>query len=241
MLALAFTVAVAAATGQGCGRDSPARGSNAAAGLDRVDAARATRRTPVTPAPLPVTTASSSTTVAPEALTAPPPAPPAPTTVATTAAPVTGAVPTPEQLGAEAVRLVRYDLGRLPGWEIAFLPGRPGFLGLTFPERRRIEVYVRANETARSISYNLAHEIGHAVDLTASTRASRHAYRNIRGIPAATPWFGCRDCPDFATPAGDFAEAFALIVTDPAFDWRSRMGPRPTPTARAAIVAVYHL
>jgi hypothetical protein len=160
--------------------------------------------------------------------------------VVTTARPAVLA-PTVEQLGAEAVRLVHFDLARLPGWQVAFLAPHIGFQGRTFPDRRRIEVYVSSGDTARAVSYDLAHEIGHAVDLTYSTRASRLAYRSIRGIPAATLWFGCGDCPDFATPSGDFAESFGLIVTDPGFDWRSKMGPRPTAAQRAAIVALYHL
>lgn len=160
--------------------------------------------------------------------------------VPTRASPV-ASVPTLEQLGAEAVRLVRFDLARLRGWEIAFLPLRSGLQGQTFPDRKRIEVYVSARDSARAISYNLAHEVGHAVDLTYSTRASRLAYRSIRHIAPATLWFGCGGCPDFATPSGDFAETFGLTVTDPAYDWRSQMGPRPTPAERAAIVALYHL
>ena len=162
------------------------------------------------------------------------------TTTTTTARPVV-LVPTVEQLGAEAMRLVGFDLARLPGWQIVFLPVRPGLQGQTFPDQRRIEVYVSAGETARTLSYTLAHEIGHAVDLTYSTRASRLAFRAIRAIPAATPWFGCGGCPDFATPSGDFAESFGFIVTDPGFDWRSKLGPPPTPAERAAIVTVYHL
>ena len=187
--------------------------------------------------------ASTTSTIASTVAT---PAPAAPTVAAPAAPIATAAQPaaaaeTPEQLGAEAVRLVKFDLARLPGWEIAFLPGRPGLQGQTLPDRRRIEVYVSSRDSVRAVSYNLAHELGHAVDLTYSTRASRLAYRTIRGIAAATLWFGCGGCPDFATPSGDFAETFGLTVTDPAYDWRSQMGPRPTPAERAAIVALYHL
>ena len=101
---------------------------------------------------------------------------------------------------------LHFDLARLPGWQIAFLPPHTGFQGRTFPDRG-VEVYVSSGNTARAVSYDLAHEIGHAVDLTYSTRALRLAYRSIRGIPAATLWFGCA-IPDFATPSGDFAESF---------------------------------
>ena len=225
---------------QGCSTDAPGRGSDAAA--RRADASHATRAairatTGTTAAPAQSTeTTTTVTTAVPVAATTAAPA----TTTTTTARPVVPA-PSVEQLGAEAVRLVHFDLTRLPGWQIAFLPARPGFQGRTFPDLRRIEVYVSSGDSARMVSYDLAHEIGHAVDLTYSTRASRLAFRSIRGIPAATLWFGCGDCPDFATPSGDFAESFGFIVTDPAFDWRSKMGPRPTAAQRAAIVALYHL
>jgi hypothetical protein len=233
-IALALVAVVATA---GCGTDAHDRVSAAGA---RREPRRAASTAPATAVAIVTTTVP--TMVTPPATAAPPPltAAPAPTAAAPAAKPA-AAAPTPEQVGAEAVRLVRYDLSGLPGWQIVFLPGRPGFQGRTFPDRRRIEVYVSPRDSAQAVSYNLAHEIGHAVDFTYSTRASRLAYRTIRRIPAATLWYGCGDCADFATPAGDFAETFGLIVTDPAYDWRSRMGPRPTPAERAAIVALYQL
>jgi hypothetical protein len=232
-------LAVALVAAHGCRAGTPDAGPAAVARTDERVATPASARTTVDPtvtaAPAPATTVATTTAVVATA-----PAPTAPTAPAAAAAtPVT--LPTLEQLGAAAVRLVKFDLARLPGWQIAFLAGRPGLQGQTFPDRRRIEVYVAAQDGTRAISYNLAHEVGHAVDLTYSTRASRLAFRAIRRIPAATLWFGCGGCTDFATPSGDFAESFGLIVTDAAYDWRSQMGPRPTADERAAIVALYHL
>ena len=51
----------------------------------------------------------------------------------------------------------------------------------------------------------------------------------LRGIDPATPWFGCDRCADFDTPAGDFAETFALLLLGPK-DFRGRIAPPPNRT-----------
>jgi hypothetical protein len=174
---------------------------------------------------------------------------PAPTTTAPVAVvPVvasttaSGGAQTHEQeLGAQSWRLIAFDLSRLPGWTVVFLPERVGYRGRTLPEPKRIEIYVREGDTARSVAYDLGHELGHAVDVTFSTPALRSSYRSIRGIPADTRWFGCADCSDYATPAGDFAETFGYMVTDPGFDWRSVLGKAPTNEQIADFAALYPL
>ena len=97
----------------------------------------------------------------------------------------------------------------LPGWTLHFADGRSGYRGMTFIERRAIEVYVRPGDTPERVAEILAHEIGHAVDLT-------HLYD--RGRPVAGCTWPARLDPlvprhvgraDFATGAGDFAESFA--------------------------------
>ena len=40
-------------------------------------------------------------------------------------------------------------------------------------------------------------------------------------------WFGCDECSDYATPAGDFAEVFEYWLLGPG-DFRSQMGPPPS-------------
>ena len=71
------------------------------------------------------------------------------------------------QVAAAALAMVRYDwAGRLPGWTLHFADGRSGYRGLTFIERRAIEVYVRPGDTPEKVAQIVAHEIGHAVDLT---------------------------------------------------------------------------
>ena len=160
--------------------------------------------------------------------------------VASTTTP-TGTQTDERGIGAQSWRLIAFDLSRLPGWTVVFLPGRVGYRGRTLPESKRIEIYVRQDDTARMVAYDLGHELGHAVDVTYSTPELRSSYRSIRGIPADARWFGCADCSDFATPAGDFAETFGFMVTDPGFNWRSVLGRPPTNEQIATVTALYGL
>jgi hypothetical protein len=190
----------------------------------------------------PPTTMAKSSQVIPTAMgqtTSSAPVAVVPVVASTTASP--GTRTDEQETGAESWRLIAFDLSRLPGWTVVFLPGRVGYRGLTLPEPKRIEIYVRQGDTAQMIAYDLGHELGHAVDVTYSTPALRSSYRSIRGIPADARWFGCADCADFATPAGDFAETFGFIVTDPGFDWRSMLGRPPTNEQIAAVTALYGL
>ena len=189
----------------------------------------------------PTTLAESSpvTPVVPAQTTSTAPAAVVPVAASTSASPGTGTLE--QATGAQAWRLISFDLGRLPGWTVVFLPGRVGYRARTLPEEKRVEIYVRQGDTAPMVAYDLGHELGHAVDVTYSTPARRSSYRSIRGIPADARWFGCADCTDFATPAGDFAETFGFMVTDPGFNWRSVLGRAPTNEQIAAVTALYAL
>ena len=94
---------------------------------------------------------------------------------------------------------------------VSFKPARAGYLGLTYPARGHVDLFVRScsAEPTALLRHVMAHEMGHAHDAKSMTAAERSAYKAMRGIPASTPWFGCSYCSDFATPAGDFAEAYA--------------------------------
>ena len=95
--------------------------------------------TPTTTAPAPTTTVPAPTTTVPAPTTtvappvvAAPAAAPAPTPTAPPAAP---AATTPDQLGQQALALVRYPWQQIPGYNIQFLPiaeaPSPGFYGNT--------------------------------------------------------------------------------------------------------------
>ena len=126
------------------------------------------------------------------------------------------------------------------GVTVAFRPGTPGFLGLTYPQRHHVDLFVRScgAESWTLLRHVAAHEMGHAYDAAHMTTASRAAYEAIRGIPADTPWFGCSYCTDFATPAGDFAETYAQWQRDSS-DSRTRIAVVPGPAALARIGAAF--
>jgi len=122
--------------------------------------------------------------------------------------------PSPNEVGTEALGLVRYDWrSRFGDWEVVFEGAREGLRALTFPRERRIEVFVRPSDTPTSIHRVLAHEIGHLVDVEANSDADRERWRRQRGLGDAVSWWPSESEPDFATGAGDFAEAFAVWET----------------------------
>ena len=112
-------------------------------------------------------------------------------------------------------------------YDIVFMPPRPGVRAMIFSAAHRIEVYARAQDDNRLIAYDIAHELGHAIDLTYNTDEIRKQWMQLRGIDPSTTWFGCDRCSDYSTPAGDFAETFALIVFGPK-QFKGRIAAAPT-------------
>lgn len=141
-------------------------------------------------------------------------------------------------VASQALGLVRYDWQRrLPGWQVRFLPGRSGYRGLTYPDSRVIEVFVRDTDTPAELSHVIAHELGHAADLTLLDDREREAWRAARGIPTSTPWFpGVSGATDFRSGAGDFAESFASVHTG--VGWFSELGPPPDPAQGSLLVSL---
>jgi len=112
------------------------------------------------------------------------------------------------------------------GFDIVFLNSRPGYRAMTLSERQRIEIYIRQGDDLMLQAYDLAHELGHAYDLKYNDDARRRKWLALRGIGASTPWFGCDACPDYGTPAGDFAETFAFLLLGPG-NFHSTLSPQP--------------
>ncbi len=97
----------------------------------------------------------------------------------------------------------------LAGWEIAFVPADRSTHGVTNPATQRIEVGVPSGATVFDVARVLAHEIGHAADLTLNDTSARRAWKAQRSIGADTAWWPSGSGNDFSTGAGDFAECFA--------------------------------
>ncbi len=145
------------------------------------------------------------------------------------------ATPTTVAVGAQALSRIWYPWRELlPGWSLRFLGGRDHFLGRTLWPDRIIEVYVRPGQTLDEVAFALAHEVGHAVDLSHLNPGARARWRQARHLPTPLAWFGASDAKDFATPAGDWAECFAYRQIG-AVGFQSELGGIPDEAALALL------
>jgi hypothetical protein len=126
----------------------------------------------------------------------------------------------------EALAFIEFPWQQL-NYDIVFMPPRIGFRAMTFPKVRRIEIYARPTDDSRLLAYDIAHELGHAIDMSFNTEETRRKWMELRGIDPETPWFGCSRCSDYNTPAGDFAETFALLLFG-SKNFSGRIAPAPT-------------
>lgn len=115
-------------------------------------------------------------------------------------------------LGDQALDIIGIDLKQaFPGWTVEFHGAVDGFHGMTFADENRIEVYVQADDTAESLAGIVAHEMGHAFDVTYMDDASRIEWMDARG--GLSQWWVADGVTDFEAGQGDFAEAFAQHFT----------------------------
>jgi hypothetical protein len=176
----------------------------------------------------------STTALSPEISSPPAPSTTAPSTTAPV--PSTGASAgsddagegddSPQARGQRALAELSYPWrDRLSGWTVVFLDGRSGLYGLTLVDDKRIEIYVRDGQDQNLLVHIVAHEIGHAVDVTLNDGPDRRRWQEIRGI-GGEPWWPDAAASDFLTGAGDFAESFAYWQTRTG-NYRSKLGPPP--------------
>lgn len=160
-----------------------------------------------------------------------PPATDTPTTATpTTVAPTTVAPTTTLSsltLGEQALQRVSFDWrAAFPTWDVQFLGPRNGIRALTYPGERRIEIFVRSSDTAATLHRVFAHELGHVIDVERNSDDDRGRWLEQRGLAGSTRWWPNAEAPDFATGAGDFAEAFAVWETG--VTTRSTLAGQPT-------------
>lgn len=146
-------------------------------------------------------------------------------------APVTAAPPTAPTQSLSRVdqmfALVNFDWrAAFPDWVVEFEGERVGVRALTFPAEKRVVVYVRGDDTPESLHRVFAHELGHVIDVELNSNDEREQWRQQRGLGGNVPWWPSAEAPDFATGAGDFAEAFAVLETG--ITTRSTVGAQPT-------------
>mgnify|MGYP001812266201 CR=1 FL=1 len=131
------------------------------------------------------------------------------------------------RLGPQALNGIDYPWGtELRGWTITFMDGEGHVAGYTWSQESRIEVFVRPGDDANTVRRVLAHELGHAVDVSLNDTDDRTRWLEVRGASTAT-WWPTSGAADFETGAGDFAEVFAAWQTDND-DFRSRVAGPPT-------------
>lgn len=126
-----------------------------------------------------------------------------------------------------ALDLIAYPWeSKLPGWTITLQPQRDGYRGITNVAERRIEIYDVSGVGERELAHVIAHEIGHAVDVTYNDTRTRSRWLQSRGIDPNHPWFTGDGLTDFSVGAGDFAESFAHWQVG--YGEQSNLGGAPT-------------
>ncbi|MDH3706460.1 MAG: hypothetical protein OES57_10360 [Acidimicrobiia bacterium] len=175
--------------------------------VERAPLAPAAVAEPVVVEPTPTTTVSAPTTTAVRT-TVPPAVPP---TVTSPPAPVASTAETsPEDRARQAIAEIGYPWpSRFPSWTIDVAGSRSGVRALTYPDQRRVSLFVRPDDTVDDLRRILAHELGHVADLELNDEADRQRWRAARGVGDGVPWWPDGTSFDFDTLAGDFAEGFA--------------------------------
>lgn len=135
--------------------------------------------------------------------------------------------PAIQALAGPALEAIEYPWREeLPGWRIQFVSGAGNIAGYTWSREERIEVFVRPGATSTDLARILAHELGHAVDVSKNSGDERREWLAVRGAEDA-PWWPGNGLADFATGAGDFAESFAVWQVGDN-DYRGELAPVPT-------------
>ena len=134
---------------------------------------------------------------------------------------------TPDAAGALALEGIPFDWQRLlPGWSIEFAGFHDELMGGTSWQERHSTIWVRPGLTIGQIRHVVAHEIGHALDVTYFDEAVRVRWMVERGFAADDAWWPESGENDYASPAGDLAETMATWING-THHWAGT-GERPT-------------
>lgn len=156
----------------------------------------------------------------------------------------TAAAPTVPFTVQDAQRLgqAAYDsLGRrLPeGWRMRFLVYAATYQGLADSGKQVVTIWVRKTDTVAKLRITEAHELGHVLDYTTLDPPGRQKYLSLRGrSDCRDAWYPANGTTDFASPAGDFAEVYALYRGG-AGDFRSTFAPQPTSAQLHEIASLF--
>lgn len=120
--------------------------------------------------------------------------------------------PTAKLVGDQAEAAIAYPWRNyLPGWTVAYLDADV-VSGNTNIPTQTITIGVPPGATPAYVSEVLAHEIGHAIDVSYLSDADRARWLAARGA-TGIDWWPSGGPSDFEVGAGDFAEAVAAWLT----------------------------
>lgn len=123
-----------------------------------------------------------------------------------------------------ALLLILWDWrGLLPGWTLEFRCDEIDVQGEAFAYERRIRVYVTQVMGILDIAMIIAHEFGHALDVTYLDNDDRNAWLMMRGLPGRHIWWAGKGETDYHVGSGDWAESVAK-VTVPQIDGYATIG-----------------
>ena len=105
------------------------------------------------------------------------------------------------------------------------MEGDSAVAGYTWTQEKRIEIFVRPGDGSDDLARVLAHELGHAVDVTFNSGDDRRRWLRSRQA-SEVQWWPDSGAPDFDSGAGDFAESFAWWQLQP-IEFRSTLGSAP--------------
>lgn len=115
------------------------------------------------------------------------------------------------RVGLAALEMVSWPWQQhLPGWTVRIAGPDSGLRGNTNIPSRTVTVHVRPGDTPESVAGVLAHELGHAIDVTWLGEAERNRWLQARGMDG--PWWVEAGAADFHVGSGDFAEAVAALL-----------------------------
>ena len=119
----------------------------------------------------------------------------------------------PDATGSAALATIPFDWERLlPGWTIEFAGHHDDLLGGTSWQERRITIWIRPEQSLGQVRHVIAHEIGHALDVTYFDHALRTRWTAQRSFDPDEDWWPESGENDYASPAGDLAETIATWV-----------------------------
>ena len=177
--------------------------------------------------------------------TAAAPIPPSPPAVRRTTTRVAATRPVPPAFtAAEADRRGQAAFASLQrplpaGWELKVGVHDGTISGWADAKTCVVALWVRSTDTQRKLRITLAHELGHVLDFTVMTDQDRQSYRELRGRASdRTAWYPNEGTSDFASPAGDLAEVYALWRGG-AGDFRSTWATQPTTAQLDRIVVLF--